>query len=61
MAVFAIWRMGNFGLVREAVQERNRMIQNAPHLVKPLPTTVPMFKVFSGLFNAPLKFLRLAG
>ena len=46
---------GEFRLVREAVQERNRMIQNAPHLVKPLPTTVPMFKVFSGLFNAPRK------
>jgi len=50
---------GEFRLVREAVQERNRMIRNAPHLVKPLPTTVPMFKIFSGLFNAPLKFLRL--
>ncbi len=48
---------GEFRLVREAVRERNRMIQNAPHLVKPLPTTVPMFKHFSGLFNAPLKFL----
>lgn len=50
---------GEFRLVREAVKERNRMIQNAPHLVKPLPTTVPMFKYFSGIFNAPLKFLRL--
>lgn len=50
---------GEFRLVREAVRERNRMIQNAPHLVKPLPTTVPMFKHFSGLFNAPLKFLGL--
>src|SRR5512141_2386248 len=50
---------GEFRLVREAVQERNRLIQNAPHLVKPLPTTIPMFKRFSGLFNAPLKFLRL--
>jgi glycerol-3-phosphate dehydrogenase len=48
---------GEFRLVREAVGERNRMIQNAPHLVKPLPTTVPMFKHFSGLFNAPFKFL----
>jgi glycerol-3-phosphate dehydrogenase len=48
---------GEFRLVREAVRERNRLIQNAPHLVKPLPTTVPMFKLFSGLFNAPLKFL----
>lgn len=50
---------GEFRLVREAVRERNRMIQNAPHLVKPLPTTVPMFKHFSGLLNAPLKFLGL--
>ena len=50
---------GEFRLVREAVQERNRMILNAPHLVKPLPTVIPVFKRFSGLFNAPLKFLRL--
>ncbi len=50
---------GEFRLVREAVQERNRMIQNAPHIVSPLPTTIPMFKYFSGLFNAPLKFLGL--
>lgn len=50
---------GEFRLVREAVAERNRMIQNAPHLVEPLPTTVPMFKHFSGLLNAPLKFLGL--
>ncbi len=50
---------GEFRLVREAVQERNRMIQNAPHLVKPLPTVIPMFKRFSGLLNAPLKFFRL--
>jgi len=48
---------GEFRLVREAVQERNRMIQNAPTLVKPLPTTIPIFKTFSGLLNAPLKFL----
>ena len=48
---------GEFRLVREAVGERNRMIQNAPHIVKPLPTTVPMFKHFSGLLNAPFKFL----
>ena len=50
---------GEFRLVREAVGERNRMIQNAPHIVAPLPTTVPMFKYFSGLLNAPMKFLGL--
>lgn len=48
---------GEFRLVREAVRERNRMIQNAPHIVKPLPTTIPMFKYFSGILNAPLKFM----
>jgi len=50
---------GEFRLVREAVQERNLLIQNAPHYVVPLPTTFPIFKVFSGLLNAPLKFLGL--
>ena len=48
---------GEFRLVREAVQERNRMIQNAPSLVRPLPTTIPSFKTFSGLLNAPFKFM----
>ena len=47
---------GEFRLVREAVRERNLMIRNAPHLVKPLPTAIPIFKRFSGLLNAPLKF-----
>ncbi|MCS7010492.1 MAG: glycerol-3-phosphate dehydrogenase/oxidase [Anaerolineales bacterium] len=50
---------GEFRLVREAVRERNLLIQNAPTLVKPLPTTIPIFKIFSGLLNAPLKFLGL--
>src|ERR1700690_69182 len=50
---------GEFRLVREAVRERNRLIQNAPHIVKPLPTTIPIFKFFSGMLNAPLKFMRL--
>src|SRR5574339_934520 len=50
---------GEFRLVREAVQERNRLIQNAPHLVKPLPTAIPIFKRTSGLLNAPAKFFRL--
>jgi len=50
---------GEFRLVREAVQERNYMIENAPHIVRPLPTTIPIFRIFSGLLNAPLKFLGL--
>jgi glycerol-3-phosphate dehydrogenase len=47
---------GEFRLVREAVRERNRLLQNAPHIVKPLPTAIPIFKRLSGLLNAPLKF-----
>ncbi|MEQ8675529.1 MAG: glycerol-3-phosphate dehydrogenase/oxidase [Aggregatilineales bacterium] len=50
---------GEFRLVREALHERNRMLKNAPHYSKPLPTTIPIFSWFSGLLNAPLKFLDL--
>jgi len=50
---------GEFRLVKEAVCERNRLIVNMPHLVKPLPTTFPIFRWFSGILNAPLKFLGL--
>lgn len=50
---------GEFRLVREALHERNNLLRNAPHLTRPLPTTIPIFKWFSGLFNAPLKFIGL--
>ncbi|MGB2964683.1 MAG: glycerol-3-phosphate dehydrogenase/oxidase [Anaerolineales bacterium] len=50
---------GEFRLVREALHERNNLLRNAPHLTRPLPTTIPIFKWFSGLFNSPLKFLGL--
>jgi glycerol-3-phosphate dehydrogenase len=50
---------GEFRLVKEAVRERNILIENMPHMVKPLLTTIPIYKWFSGLFNAPLKFLGL--
>ncbi|WGD37047.1 glycerol-3-phosphate dehydrogenase/oxidase [Lysinibacter sp. HNR] len=48
---------GEFRLVRESVQERNGLIKIAPHYVKPLPTTVPIFSTFSGILSAPLRFL----
>ena len=50
---------GEFRLVKEAVKERNRLIRNAPQYVKPLATTIPIFKWGSGMLNAPLKFLNL--
>jgi glycerol-3-phosphate dehydrogenase len=50
---------GSFGLVRESLLERNRLFVNAPHAVVPFPFTIPVFSRFSGLLNAPLKFVRL--
>jgi len=50
---------GEFRLVAEAVAERNRLLVNAPHLVRPLPTIIPIFRFLSGLLNAPFKFLGL--
>ncbi|MEO6533410.1 MAG: glycerol-3-phosphate dehydrogenase/oxidase [Pseudolysinimonas sp.] len=48
---------GEFRLVNEAVHERNRLLKNAPHYVRPLETTIPIFTTFSGLLAAPLRFL----
>jgi len=48
---------GEFRLVKEALHERNNLLRNAPHLTHPLPTTNPIFKWLSGIFNSPLKFL----
>ncbi|WP_062297407.1 glycerol-3-phosphate dehydrogenase/oxidase [Demequina maris] len=48
---------GEFRLVREAVAERNALLANAPHHVMPLPTTVPIHTIWSGLATAPLRFL----
>ena len=41
-----------FRLVREALQERNRLLRNAPHYVRPLPTTIPIFSWTSGVIPA---------
>ena len=48
---------GEFRLVRESVVERNRLLRIAPHYVKPLQTTIPIFSTFSGILSAPLRFL----
>jgi len=50
---------GEFRLVNEALHERDRLLGNAPHYAKPLRTTIPIFRWFSGLLNAPLKFAGL--
>ena len=48
---------GEFRLVQESVVERNRLLRIAPHYVKPLQTTIPIFSTFSGILAAPLRFL----
>ncbi len=48
---------GEFRLVQESVVERNRLLRIAPHYVKPLQTTIPIFSTFSGVLAAPLRFL----
>ena len=48
---------GELRLVKESLQERNRLLQNAPHYVRPLVTTIPIFSVLSGLLSAPLRLL----
>ncbi|OUE28163.1 Aerobic glycerol-3-phosphate dehydrogenase [Clavibacter michiganensis] len=48
---------GEFRLVRESVEERNGLIRIAPHYVKPLQTTMPIFSTFSGILNAPLRMI----
>lgn len=51
---------GEFSLVRESLVERDRLLRNAPHYVGPLPTTVPVFDVFSGIANGAVRFLGLS-
>ncbi|MGN0128197.1 glycerol-3-phosphate dehydrogenase/oxidase [Arthrobacter sp. YC-RL1] len=48
---------GEFRLVHESVQERNSLLQIAPHYVKPLQTTIPIFSTFSGILSAPMRFV----
>lgn len=47
---------GEFALVRESVEERNRLLLNAPHLVRPIPVWVPLQSWWAGLGRAPARF-----
>jgi glycerol-3-phosphate dehydrogenase len=48
---------GEFRLVKESLHERNRLLKNAPHYVRPLPITIPIFNWTAGLVSALGKFL----
>lgn len=51
---------GEFGLVRESLRERDALLANAPHMVRSLPTTIPIRSTFSGLLNGAANFLGLS-
>lgn len=51
---------GEFGLVKESVTERDRLLKNAPHYVFPLRTTVPVDNWGGGMVNAARRFFRFS-
>jgi glycerol-3-phosphate dehydrogenase len=52
---------GEFNLVWESLRERDALLDNAPHMVRPLPTTIPIGSLFSGVMNAAVGFFGLQG
>jgi len=52
---------GEISLVRESLVERDRLLRNAPHFVRPLPTTIPIDRFASGFANAAFSFLGFTG
>jgi glycerol-3-phosphate dehydrogenase len=52
---------GEFDLVKESLRERDALLANAPHMVRPLPTTIPITSAFSGLLNGAAGFAGMNG
>ncbi|MGC4024245.1 MAG: glycerol-3-phosphate dehydrogenase/oxidase [Mesorhizobium sp.] len=50
---------GEFKLVKESVEERDRLLMNAPHQVRPIRVWVPALSWFGGTFQAALRFFKL--
>ncbi len=51
---------GDFDLVNEALLERNRLLKNAPHVVRPILTNIPVYSWLSGITNSLFKFLKIS-
>ena len=51
---------GNVTLVREALRERKRFLDNAPHLAQPLPFVVPAYGLAGRLLDLPFYGVGLA-
>ncbi len=52
---------GEFRLVRESAEERNRLLSNAAHCVHPLEMIIPIYSWTAGVLPAMRKFFRLPG
>ncbi|WBU53884.1 glycerol-3-phosphate dehydrogenase/oxidase [Paracoccus sp. SCSIO 75233] len=50
---------GEFRLVRESAEERNRLLKNAAHYVSPLPSILPLRSRLGGIVPSMLRFFRL--
>lgn len=51
---------GEFRLVKESLRERDWLLRTAPHAVRPLPTTIPVFTRWSGFGNVVKRFFGLS-
>ena len=60
MAACAISKMASSSWCRNRLSSATGCLRNAPHYVAPLPTTVPVFDIFSGLANGIVRFLGLS-
>lgn len=52
---------GEFKLVAQSTLERNLLLRNAPHVVRPLPTVLPIRTWFGGIVPSFRRFLNLGG
>ncbi|MGC4005123.1 MAG: glycerol-3-phosphate dehydrogenase/oxidase [Pirellulales bacterium] len=52
---------GEFELVRESLEERNRWLRLAPHLTRPMRFVIPVASRFGGLWQAGTRFFGLPG
>lgn len=50
---------GEFRLVRESLEERERLLELAPHLVRPLQLHIPVRRRRGGLLHAAVRFIGL--
>lgn len=55
---FRYLERGDIGLVRESVVERDLLIANAPHVIRPVRVVLPLRTRLGGLLAAPFRFLK---